>query len=177
MPSSSLLPEEQAELGRLLGIVVEQDKGFIPDSAYRLIHKLVPWPVVEVLIYDDVGRFLLTYRDDEFTGWHIPGTFIKPGESYKDACRRCVCDEKVADSVTNLKLIASHPQLQGEHPFGYPISNIIACQAIGEVKERQDLKWFSDIPIDLIPLPQQHYMFLAYFQQWFREKGGSATIL
>src|SRR3989338_7645672 len=146
MPSSSLLPEEQAELGRLLGIVVEQDKGFIPDSAYRLIHKLVPWPVVEVLIYEDV-------------------------------CRRCVCDEKVADSVTNLKLIASHPQLQGEHPFGYPISNIIACQAIGEVKERQDLKWFSDIPIDLIPLPQQHYMFLAYFQQWFREKGGSATIL
>ena len=57
MPSSSLSPEEQAELGHLLAVVVEQDKGFIPDSAYRFIHKLVPWPAVEVLIYDDGGRF------------------------------------------------------------------------------------------------------------------------
>ena len=70
--TTALSPEEQAELARLLTAVAKQDNGFIPDPAYRPIRQLIPWPAVEVLIYDDAGRFLLSYRDDDFKGWHIP---------------------------------------------------------------------------------------------------------
>ena len=175
---TSLTIPEQNELARLLEVVATQDKGFIPDSAYRTFHKLVPWPVVEVLIYDKEGRFLLSYRDDEeFTGWHIPGSFIRPGETYEDACNRCVRAERVAHSVTNLSFIASHPQRIGERAFGCPISNIIACHAVEPVVERADLQWFSRVPHDLIPPPQQHHKFLACFQEWFYGKRESAAIL
>jgi hypothetical protein len=160
---------EHIELGRLLSIVVEKDAGFIPATAYHWIHKLVPWPAVEVLIYDDDGRFLLSHRNDDFVGWHIPGGFIKPNEDYQTACNRNVRKEKIVDAVTDLRLISSHIWLSGEHPFGFPISLIIACKALGEVVERDDLKWFSEIPVDIIP--QQHPKFLAHFQDWFRLRG------
>ncbi|HBB65173.1 MAG TPA: hypothetical protein DCZ84_00850 [Candidatus Vogelbacteria bacterium] len=175
MPSSSLSPEEQAELGHLLAVVVEQDKGFIPDSAYRFIHKLVPWPAVEVLIYDDGGRFLLSHRDDDFKGWHIPGGYMKPGQSYQDACDYHVRKEGIADGVSSLELIGTHTWLHREHPFGYPISLIIACRATSEVTERDDLKWFTENPPDVIPQNVPRY--LAYFQKWFKGDRESAAIL
>ncbi len=165
MPKTSLTITEQTELARLLGIVTNEDEGFIPDPAYRPMHKLVPWPAVEVLIYDENGRFILTYRDDDFKGWHIPGGYMKPNESYQDACDRNVRKEKIANAVTNLQLIATHVWLEGEHPYSYPISLIIACKAVGEIVERCDLRWFGEIPGDIIP--QQHPKFLAHFKEWF----------
>jgi hypothetical protein len=166
MPKSSLTPKEQAELGRLLTIVGEQDEGFIPDVAYRPIHKLVPWPAVEVLVYDEDGRFLLSHRNDDFVGWHIPGGFIKPNEDYQAACNRNVRKEKIVNEVTDLRLLSSHIWLKGEHPFGFPVSLTIACKAVGEVVERDDLKWFSEIPTDIIP--QVHPKLLKHFQEWAR---------
>ncbi|HEY4495905.1 MAG TPA: NUDIX domain-containing protein [Candidatus Paceibacterota bacterium] len=174
MPTS-LTIAEQTELTRLLGIVANKDGGFIPDPAYRPMHKLVPWPAVEVLIHNENGRFVLTYRDDEFKGWHIPGGYMKPNESYQGACNRHVRKEKIAEAVTNLQLIATHVWRAGEHPYSYPISLIIACKAVGEVAERDDLKWFEEIPQDIIP--QQHPEFLAHFQKWFKGDQESAAIL
>ena len=166
MPTS-LSDAEQKELERLLEVVVSRDKGFIPDSAYPLIHKLVPWPAVEVLIYDDNGRFALTYRDDtHFKGWHIPGGYLKVNESYGEACDRIVRKEKVALGVAELKLIASHTWLAGEHPYGYPVSMVIACRATDETVERDGLRWFLEIPPDVII--QQHPKFLTYFKEWFK---------
>ncbi|MSR85699.1 NUDIX domain-containing protein [Candidatus Uhrbacteria bacterium] len=157
---------EQHELARLLEKIVRED-GFIPDVAYRAFHKLVPWPAVEVLIYDDEGRFLLSHRDDDFKGWHIPGGFMRVRETYQAACDRNVRKERIAETVTNLQLMATHTWGEGEHPFGYPISLIIACQVVGEVVERDDLKWFRRIPPDIIA--QQHPKFLAHFKEWFRD--------
>lgn len=174
---TSLTASEQEELVRLLKIIADEDKGFIPDPAYRAMHKLVPWPAVEVLIYDKGGRFLLSYRDDDFKGWHIPGGYMRPGESYQEACNRHVRKEKIADRVTNLQLIASHVWLEGEHPMGYPVSLIFSCLTVGvdEVTERDDLKWFSEIPTNTIP--ENHPSFLAYFQKWFKGGERSAAIL
>lgn len=173
--STSLSTGEQMELARLLGVVAEKDEGFIPDSAYRLVHKLVPWPAVEVLIYDEDGKFILTYRDDEFKGWHIPGGYMKPNESCQEACDRHVRKERIAEAVTDLKLIAIHVWLAGEHPFSYPISLIIACKAVGEIVERDDLKWFRRIPKDTIP--ENHPSYLAHFLEWREGNQGSAVIL
>ena len=173
--STSLSLEEQAELARLLTAVANQDKGFIPDPAYRPIHQLIPWPAVEVLIYDDAGRFLLAYRDDDFKGWHIPGGNMKVNESYQAACDRHVRKDKIADAVTDLKFIATHTWLNGEHLHGYPVSLIIACRAVGEIVERDDLKWFTEIPRDVVH--ENYLLYLANFQKWFNGNRGSATIL
>lgn len=175
MMPTSLSASEQTELARLLGIIAEEDEGFIPDPAYRPMHKLVPWPAVEVLIYDENGRFVLTHRDDEFRGWHIPGGFIGVNESYQEACDRNVRKERIVSAVTDLNLIATHIWLADEHPYGYPISLIFACKAVGEVVERDDLKWFEEIPPDVIP--ENHPSFLVHFQEWLRGNRESAAIL
>lgn len=166
MPKSSLTDAEQIELARLLTIVGERDGGFIPDAAYRPFHKSVPWPAVEVLMYDDAERFLLKYRNDDFVGWHIPGGFMKPNETYQAACDRNVRKDNICTGVNGLKLISSHVWTNGEHPFGFPISLVVACKAAGEVIERNDLKWFSEIPTDIIP--QVHPQLLKHFQGWSR---------
>ncbi len=177
MLRSSLTDAEQTELGRLLTIVAEKDGGFIPDAAYRPIHKLVPWPAVEVLIYRNDGSFLLSYRDDDFKGWHIPGGFMKPGESYWEACCRNARKENICDTVQDMRLISSHIWTRGEHPFGFPISITIACKAGGKVVEREDLRWFTEIPDDIIP--QNHPGFLRHFINLFRNEfnDGSAAII
>ena len=174
MPTSLTVPE-QTELARLLGVVANEDKGFIPDPAYRPMHKLVPWPAVEVLIHDENGRFVLIYRDDEFKGWHIPGGYMKPNESYQTACNRHVRKERIAEAVADLKLIATHVWLAGEHPYSYPISLIIACKAVGEIVERVGLQWFEETPKDIIN--QQHRDFLSHFKTWFGANRESAPIL
>ena len=173
--TTALSPEEQAELARLLTAVAKQDNGFIPDPAYRPIRQLIPWPAVEVLIYDDAGRFLLSYRDDDFKGWHIPGGNMKVNESYQAACDRHVHKDTIADAVTDLKLIATHTWLHGEHLYGYPISLIIACRAVGEIVERDDLTWFTEIPRNVVH--ENYLLYLAYFQKWFKEDRESAAIL
>ncbi len=171
---TTLNERDQAELVRLLRHVVEEDGGFIPDVAYRQLHGIVPWPAVEVLIYDQEGRCLLTYRDDDFKGWHIPGGYMKPGEGYLDACHRHVRKENIVRDLKYALLIASYAWRHGEHPFGYPLSLICACRAEGEISERPDLKWFREIPHDLIP---QHRPFLKYFQGWFVSVNRSAATI
>jgi hypothetical protein len=178
MRSSSLTPREQVELARLLGKVVNDDNGFIPDSSYAHIHGLVPWPAVEVLVHDDDGRVLLNNRKDKFQGWHIIGGMMMPDETIQEACDRNLKKDKVSDEgVTDLRLISVHPWLRGEHAYGFhTLSLTIACRARGTIVEVPGLKWFKDIPPDVIP--QNHPAFLAHFQEWFTgDRKGFATII
>ena len=172
---TSLSTTEQELLNRLLVRIAEEDNAFLPDLAFRAFHKLVPWPAVEVLMHDDEGRFLLTYRDDDFTGWHIPGGFMRIDETFQAACDRHVRKEKVAESVTDLRLIATHTWLKGEHPYGHNLSLVIACRAVGVVVETPTARWFSEIPSGIIK--EQHPQFLAYFKEWLKGARGAAAIL
>jgi ADP-ribose pyrophosphatase YjhB (NUDIX family) len=172
---TTLSGEEQELLKQLLIRIADDDNAFLPDLAFRAFHKIVPWPAVEVLIHDDDGRFVLTYRNDDFTGWHIPGGFMRINETFQAACDRHVRKEKVADAVSDLRLIASHTWLKGEHPYGHNISLVIACKAVGKVAESEVVRWYSDIPSGIIK--EQHPQFLSYFQGWIKGARGAATIL
>lgn len=155
--------------------VAKTEDAFIPEPAYRPFHKLVPWPVVEVIVYDEDGRYVLAYRDDDFTGWHIPGTYIKVNETIQEACDRCVRKDRVAEAVTDVRVIGIHPWLKGQHPFAHCLSLIIACKAVGAVREKPDVRWFSEIPHDVIK--EQHPEFLSFFHAWFRSARAHAPIV
>lgn len=51
----------------------------LPTPVFRLISQLTPLINVDLLIRDENGRTLLTWRSDEFygPGWHIPGGIIR----------------------------------------------------------------------------------------------------
>ena len=161
---TSLTPDEQAELARLLTKVGQDDGGYLPNDAYLALHKIIVRPTVEIFVYDQTGRFVLTHRDDDFHGWHTPGGDILPNETIEEAVTRHVRKERITEAVRDIQFIAVHPWLRGEHPFSFPLSQIIACQAVDQVIEREDMRWFRESPPDLIQ--EQPASFIRHFQWW-----------
>jgi ADP-ribose pyrophosphatase YjhB (NUDIX family) len=162
-------------LADLLTEVREKDKGFIPEEAWKPIHGLVRWAAVEVLIVNpSTNQFLLSYRNTpDFKGWHIIGGYIKPNENITQASDRMVKDEAGLTGVANLKLIAACPW--NDHPYSYPLSVIFVCEPIGSLKERDDLKWFSEIPED-IAFPE-HKVFLQSCVKFLKDSSKFAKLI
>ncbi len=175
MPSS-LTHDDQQHLERLLNHIIKYDHGFMPEEIYRTFHKLVPWPAVEVIVHDEDRGFVLKHRRDrDFDGWHIPGGYLYVNETLQHACDRHAQKDNVAEAVTNLRLIATHAWLEGEHPFGYPLSLIFVCEAVDEIVEKPDVRWFREVPDALIH--NQHPLFLAYLKTWLTSARETAAII
>jgi hypothetical protein len=91
-------------------------------------------------------------------------------------------DSLTSGGLTNHRLIATKVWTE-KHPYGFPISLIIACNPIGEVVETGDLnnpqpgdrRWFSEIPPNIIP--EYHPEFLEYFLEWFTSGRPAARML
>ncbi|HXK41160.1 MAG TPA: NUDIX hydrolase [Candidatus Paceibacterota bacterium] len=167
--------EKSKLLADLLTEIKEKDGGFIPEEAWKPIHKLVRWTAVEVLIVNSLtNQFLLNYRDTpDFKGWHIIGGYVRPGENITQASNRMAKEEAGLDGVANLKLIAVCPW-KG-HPYSFPLSVVFVCEPIGLLTERDDLKWFSEIP-ENIAFPE-HKLFLRSYAEFLKNPLGFAKLL
>ena len=162
-------------LADLLTEVKEKDGGFIPEEAWKPIHKLVRWAAVEVLIVNSLtNQFLLSYRDTpDFRGWHIIGGYIKPGENITQASNRMAKEEAGLDGIANLKLIAIYPW--NGHPYSFPLSVVFVCDPVGSPKEHEGLKWFSDIPKNMA-FPE-HELFLRSYAEFLKNPLGFAKLI
>jgi ADP-ribose pyrophosphatase YjhB (NUDIX family) len=71
----------------------------LPYELFLFISRLVPMVNVDLLISDDQGRLLLTWRDDEIhgTGWHVPGGMIRFKETAAERIRATALEELGAD--------------------------------------------------------------------------------
>jgi colanic acid biosynthesis protein WcaH len=51
----------------------------LPDDVFRFLTRITPMINVDLLIKDDAGRVLLTWREDALhaPGWHVPGGIIR----------------------------------------------------------------------------------------------------
>jgi len=58
----------------------------LPDQVFLLLSRLTPIVNVDLLIKDDIGRTLLTWREDIHTGkgWDVPGGIIRLKETASD---------------------------------------------------------------------------------------------
>lgn len=103
----------------------------LPEPVFLLISRLIPMVNVDLLIKDDMGRTLLTWRDDIYhgRGWHIPGGVIRFGETLH---------ERIA-AVAKLELgceivFDEHPVATNEHiaetrrERGHAISFLYRCK-------------------------------------------------
>jgi len=66
----------------LEALIKDPEKG-LPQELFLLISKLTPMINVDLLIKNEAGHTLLTWRDDGFysAGWHIPGGIIRYKET------------------------------------------------------------------------------------------------
>ncbi|MBI2053860.1 MAG: NUDIX domain-containing protein [Candidatus Staskawiczbacteria bacterium] len=135
------------------------------------MHKLIPLPCVEVIITKpNSSEFLLTFRNDKWWhGWHIPGSYIRIGESIQEACNRVAKNEVKINGVTGIQLIAIK-KWQGSPYGGNPISTVIVCYPIGEVQESESVRFFSSIPT---PIIKNHAEFLAEFIKFLEQRNAA----
>jgi len=63
----------------VLEAACENPSSGLPEKVFLLLTRLTPMLNVDLLIQDDAGRTLLTWRDDIYygSGWHIPGGIIR----------------------------------------------------------------------------------------------------
>ena len=135
------------------------------------VSSLVPIVNVDLLVYNDKGQFLLTWRDDPHcgTGWHIPGGCIR----FKETCAARI--DKVAEQELGIKQILfekepikvfeiinhEHRDIDNQNERGHFITLVYKCftpegfsidnqkQNIGEVGY---MKWFDHLPDDLLSI-------------------------
>ena len=72
----------------------------LPDEVFRFVSRITPLVNIDLLIKDDSGRTLLSWRDDRYsgTGWHLPGGIIR----FKEAMETRV--KKVMESEIGIEI-------------------------------------------------------------------------
>ena len=119
----------------------------LPEEVFLLLTRLTPMINVDLLIKDDVGRTLLTWREDIYCGegWHIPGGIIRLKESYAEriaavARQELGCEINHVESPTAINECISKKQINR----GHCISLLFQCKLISPPKE--NLKYSGGKP-------------------------------
>jgi colanic acid biosynthesis protein WcaH len=62
----------------------------LPESEFFYISSRTPLINIDMLVVNEYGEILLSWRDDEYcgTGWHIPGGIIRHGETMRERLER-----------------------------------------------------------------------------------------
>ncbi len=143
MKSSGLTVKEIKTLEKLLKKLPALPN--IPQELFILVMgKNVPVTIELIIVRGN--KILLTPRNDAYyKGWHFPGSFLCPGEIFKDACERTALKE------TNLKIQKSELISVINVPEGkrfHYASLIFLCSTRGEPSEGE---WFAKCPKNIIP--------------------------
>ena len=139
-------------------------RGGLPEAVFDFVRRVTPLVNVDLLVRDDAGRTLLSWREDAFyRGWHVPGGIIR----FRETAHQRVAAVARAELGTSVTPTDSPCDLiQANDARGHFISLLFPCTltaAIGmdfapAVGPRRAgmLRWFDAVPDDLIPT-QRHY--------------------
>ncbi len=143
----------------------------LPEEIFLAVSTLVPIVNVDLLISDEKGRILLSWRDDNCfgKGWHIPGGCIRFMETMEERIQKTAMQELgtnvifdseplavkdviikyYRESAENQKYRAHHLAIlyKCSLPAGFLVEN-------GMLRENDAgyLKWFEKLPDDLLPV-------------------------
>ena len=145
----------------------------LPDDVFLSVSQLVPLVCVDLLIENDSGKKLLTWRTDQFygPGWHLPGGILRFKE--KICTRAKITIKKELDcGLCDLEgPIDHHEQISSERNLrGHFIAFLYRCRLCDPPREdmqfRDDIRmngswqWHSCFPDNMI---KQHIVYKKYF--------------
>ncbi len=154
-----------AELEHLLSkayaILSDPSKG-LPDPVFHFILKTTAVANVDLLVADENGRKMLTWREDEYgQGWHIPGGIVRWGETLENRIAE-VARLELGATVTAPEqpgMIAQFQSARGTFisllyhcSFASPVDeSVVHFSRQAERGRHGDLHWFSTCPKHLYP--------------------------
>lgn len=135
-----------------------------PDELFLFVSRITPLINVDLLIRDDRGRTLLTWRSDRFhgPGWHVPGGIIRFKETAADRIRIVAAGELgVPVAFDAAPIFVQESIAPQRHDRGHFISLLYMCRLAGALDpQRQHLPgapmpgqwaWHDGCPDNLIP--------------------------
>lgn len=134
----------------------------LPSEVFLLVSRMTPLVNVDLLIQDDAGRTLLTWRDDECfgTGWHLPGGVIRFKERAADRIRACAREELGIDVTHGETPDAIVESIRKPDVRGHLVSLLYRCRLTGELDESRRAtddppaaghwRWHRGCPPDLV---------------------------
>jgi colanic acid biosynthesis protein WcaH len=153
---------------------IPQPQDGLPEDALLLVSRMTPLINVDLLIQDDEGRTLLTWRDDEWfgRGWHVPGGIIRFKETYDRRIEACALAELDATVTWDPAPFLVTETIREERTRGHFISMLFRCRLASALDDRRragrsaprrgEWQWHDAAPRDLLPVQ-------AGYRRFFRE--------
>ena len=145
----------------------------LPYEVFLLLSRLVPMANVDLLIYDDEGRILLTWRDDEINGvgWHIPGGMIRYKETFEQRIRATALEELGAEVEFEEPPVVEQIIEPERRVRGHFISLVYKCRLLSPPSEEIRFKggepkrgqwaWHTRCPENIIAAHQRYRRFFS----------------
>lgn len=172
---------------------VMQEEGINPEEGlttplFLFATSLVPMPNIDLLVLNEQGQMLLSWRDDLVygKGWHIPGGCLRIRETLEERVRKTaetelgvlVRYEQEPIVIREGILKRKRPWLENQLVRSHHISFMYAATEDGERLKtviRQEsgcksgcLKWFDSVPQNL--LEEQTELYGDVLELWFRNR-------
>ncbi len=158
-PSPTELEQALATLRNAIGSAT---KG-LPEEIFLFVSSLTPMVNVDLLIRDEAGRTLLTWRHDRFygPGWHIPGGIIRFKERFETRIAAVAAGELHARVGFDPAPLCTHEIFNSTRDIrGHFISMLYACRLESPLDESRrfdaatprngDWAWHERCPDNLI---------------------------
>lgn len=149
---------------------IRPEKG-IGKDLFLLVSSLVPIVNVDLLVYNNKGQFLLTWRDDPHSGrgWHVPGGCIRFRETYEERIKKVAQKElgipeiKYDKEPVKIFEIISHEHrdIENQNERAHFITLVYKCYApepfsIDNQKAKEGeigyMAWFDHLPDNLLSI-------------------------
>lgn len=153
--------------------VPDPSKG-LPDEIFYYISRTTPLVNVDLLVKDEKGRTLLSWRDDQYagTGWHVPGGIIRFKETMETRILEVARTELKIDRIDFDPIPVELNQLI--HPTrdirGHFISILFKCFLQGEFvpknrglskSDRGYQEWHNGCPDNLLKVQEMYRKHIA----------------
>jgi len=148
----------------------------LPDDIFYLVGRLTPYINVDLLVKNDLGQTLLSWRDETSfnnsvgSGWHIPGGIIRFQETISERIREVALNEMGAklayhsDQPISVNQILDYKAKNRSH-F---ISLLYKCKLEDNYQINNNglkegeigfLKWHTGVPENLL---RNHHIYKKY---------------
>jgi ADP-ribose pyrophosphatase YjhB (NUDIX family) len=163
-------PDHEAALAILNSWAPDPRTG-LPYELFLFVSHLVPMINVDLLISDEQGRILLTWRDDEIhgAGWHVPGGMIRFKETAEERVRTTALDELGAEVTFDATPVIEQMIEPEREVRGHYVSLIYRCRLIsgpaeslqftGGQPERGQWAWHARYPENMIAAHKRYSRF------------------
>ena len=144
---------------------IHDPRAGLPEELFLFISGVTPLVNVDLLIQDDAGRTLLTWRDDAFygPGWHVPGGVIRFQETAAERLRAVARLELWVDIESDPAPVAVHELIDaGRREREHSIALLYRCRLLAPLS---DARRASSSP----PRPGQWAWHQGYSENLIRE--------